>query len=341
MVFDNTQPHPSDALSLVELTLYHQLMDYRAAEGLAPIALSQGLTTTAGRHAADTVYNIWEAGLSLPEGANLHSWSDAPYYSDHSEAPVMWEAPQRTGTTYPGYGFEISASGYSNTGYALQGWQGSSGHDAVIVNEGIWANQTWNAIGIGVEMVPSIGRIYHVWFGREQDPDGAGVIRGTDLADTIDGTAFRDHVQGGNDDDTLSGQSGRDLLQGGQGHDDLNGNTGRDTLHGMKGDDNLSGGAGRDRLIGGKGDDMLKGGGKSDLFIFKASDFGVDQITDYEGDRIRITAEGEASTLAELSAALTIKNGDAFYDHLGDGQNTILFKGVSVESLDLSLFDLG
>ena len=37
--------------------------------------------------------------LHNPEGANLHSWSDAPYYSDHSQAQVMWDAPERIGTT--------------------------------------------------------------------------------------------------------------------------------------------------------------------------------------------------------------------------------------------------
>ena len=68
MTFVNTQPHAADALSLVELDLYHLIMDYRAEMGLEPIPLSLALTTTAGRHAADTAYNIWQAGLVLPTG---------------------------------------------------------------------------------------------------------------------------------------------------------------------------------------------------------------------------------------------------------------------------------
>ncbi len=345
MTFDNAQPHAADALSLTELDLYHLIMDYRASKGLAPIPLSENLTTTAGRHAADTLYNIWEAGVSLPEGANLHSWSDAFYYGDHRAPEVMWEAPDRIGTDYPGYGFEISAAGYGDIASALSGWQGSNGHDQVIVNEGIWASQTWNSIGIGVEFDSSVGtyggRVFHVWFGREVDPDGAGTVAGTVGDDTIDGTAFDDVIRGAAGGDTLVGGKGNDRLRGDAGEDTLVGGLGRDKLDGGAGRDVLAGNGGRDRIDGGKGNDVLKGGSKSDLFVFDDANFGRDKIKDSNGDRIKISAPGEAANEIELAAAITDRNGNAVYDHGGDGKNVIVFQGVTEAQLDLALFDLG
>lgn len=176
----------SDGLSQAEYDLYELIMAYRATAGLPRIPLSTSLTIVAGRHTLDTVFNIWEAGVTLPDEANLHSWSDAIYYADHSLAPNMWEAPQRLGTSYTGSGYEISAAGQPSIEAALEGWQGSTGHDNVIMNRDSWANIEWNAIGIGVyqpeggydSSKPFGGTIYHVWFGRVEDPAGLPDIPG-------------------------------------------------------------------------------------------------------------------------------------------------------------------
>ena len=223
-------------------------MDYRVANGLSVIPLSDGLTVTAGRHAVDSYENIFKAGLTLPAGANLHSWSDAPYFSDHSQAEVMWEAPQRLGTTYPGSGFEISASGYGSIEAALGGWQGSAGHDAVILNTGIWASQQWSSIGVGVEM-HNDARYYHVWFGRETDPGGRPVVEGDASAETFEGTAANNVIYGFGGADTLDGAAGADRLLGGAGNDSLFGGNGADLLDGGAGSDRMSGGLGNDFYI--------------------------------------------------------------------------------------------
>ena len=252
-------------------------MAYRASEGLDPIPLSLGLTTTAGRHTADMLYNIWNAGMVLPDGANLHSWSDAPYYRDHRDPNVMWDAPERIGTSYTDSGFEISAAGQSDIKAALTGWQNSSGHDAVIVNSGPWSDLEWNAIGIGVAHDPSVatyqGDVYHVWFGRDPDPDGAPVINGTSGNDKVIGTAFEDDIRAkaghddvssGDGDDDVTGGGGKDTLKGQRGHDALSGQSGNDKLVGGQGNDDLSGGGGGDKLFGGKGNDLLQGGRGND-----------------------------------------------------------------------------
>jgi Ca2+-binding RTX toxin-like protein len=213
-----------DSLSQVELDLYHLIMDYRAENGLASIALSESLTVTAGRHAIDTTANIWDESIELPDGANLHSWSDDYYYSDHSSPETMWYAPSRLGTAYTSPGFEISAAGYASVEAALEGWKGSSGHDDVILNNSIWTDMEWTSIGIGVEIGSGEndnygGLVYHVWFGADVDPAGAPVIYAGSADDEVIGTDFVDEIYGEAGDDTIDGGTGADLLVGGDGSD--------------------------------------------------------------------------------------------------------------------------
>ena len=281
-------PTSQDTLSPDEMRLYHLIMDYRADNGLAAIPLSADLTLVAGRHTLDTTQNIWAAGLELPEGANTHSWSDAPYFSDHRDPSVMWEAPARLGTDYPGFGFEISGAGYRNIEAALVGWQTSAGHNAVILNQGIWAPSDWNAIGIGVETNATPGgggfgnfggRIYHVWFGREVDDDVPTTL-GTNAGETIMGTRFDDAVLGQGGHDNITGGDGDDLIEGGDGSDTINGGNGddmltggssendlRDVIYGGAGDDIIDGGYGNDELRGDAGNDVIAGGFGADTVI--------------------------------------------------------------------------
>jgi hypothetical protein len=81
------------------------------------------------------------------------------------------------------------------------------------------------------------------------DPnDGAYVLygHGADAAVTLNGTAARQTIVGGQFADTLSGLDGNDRLYG---------NAGDDTLSGGNGADVLTGGAGNDALMGGSGND--------------------------------------------------------------------------------------
>ena len=263
MTVDIYAPTPSDTLSLVELKLYHRIMDYRAAEGLDPIPLSASLTLTAGRHALDSYHNFHEAGRELLPGTNLHSWSDAPYYSDHRDPRVMWDAPERLGTPYPTAGFEISGRDYPGVGAALAGWKGSSGHDAVIVNSGAWSTQAWQAIGVGV-VLRQDKPYYHVWFGAAADPAGPPAVLGAGGDDVIEGTVFSDRLYGRRGDDEIDGARGEDDIVGGGGDDVLDGGGGQDRIWGGAGRDALNGGAVGDLLSGGGGSDRLKGGGGGD-----------------------------------------------------------------------------
>jgi hypothetical protein len=253
-----------DDLSLAELDLYHAIMDYRAGLGLAPIPLSRALTTTAGRHVADTRGNVWAEGDDQPPGG-LHGWSDARY--DSADPQAMREAPARLGTGYPGEGHEISAYGYPDGDAALAAWQRSPGHDALLAERGGWADPGFAAIGVGLETAPGPGiyggRVFHVWFGEAADPTGPPTLRGTGEGERIVATRFADRIAAG---------GGDDRLRGGSGHD------------------RLFGQAGDDRLVAGPGRDLLKGGAGADTFVFDERGLaGRDRIADFAPGRDRVS----------------------------------------------------
>lgn len=72
----------------------------------------------------------------------------------------MWNKPREI-ANFDTDGFEIS--GYGSAGLtpqqALDLWKTSTGHNAVIVNEGIWKSKSWQSIGIGMG-----ARYIVVWF---------------------------------------------------------------------------------------------------------------------------------------------------------------------------------
>lgn len=329
MPVDVTKPTSQDSLSLEELTLYHQITAYRASLGLAAIPLSGGLTTTAGRHVVDTRENIWAAGLTLPAGTSLHSWSNAPYYADNRDPSVMWNAPQRVNSGYDSAGYEISASGFANTGLALDGWIGSPSHNAILTETGVWANIDLLAIGIGVDTSPGAGiyrgRIFHVWFGETADPTIPDIV-GTTAADTVQGTLFADRIFGRGGSDFIYGSDGDDDLRGEAGWDQLFGDAGNDVLNGGAGNDRLRGGAGDDRLVGGAGDDRLWGGDGADTLNGGA---GADIINGGTGLDM-LTGGGGADTFVFAALAES---------RVAEGRSTITDFQRGIDHIDLSAID--
>jgi uncharacterized protein YkwD len=141
--------------------------DYRADNGLPAIALSPSLCLVADTHVHDLADN---SPHTAPGGCNLHSWSDqgpwSPccYTPDHAQAQCMWDKPAEL-TSYPGYGYENAASGVNTAQGALAGWQGSSAHNAVILNQDIWAAHPWSAVGASIYQGYAV-----LWFGEQADP---------------------------------------------------------------------------------------------------------------------------------------------------------------------------
>ena len=157
----------SQNISLEEQKLYNDIMEYRRIMGLSSIPLSGSLTFVAQTHVKDLQTSKLEN-----KSCNLHSWSSngtwtsCCYTDDHAKASCMWNKPSEL-TSYKGNGYEIAHGVYGasvTAESALNGWKGSPGHNAVIINEGIWADNNWNAIGIGISNGYAV-----VWFGVDID----------------------------------------------------------------------------------------------------------------------------------------------------------------------------
>ncbi len=147
-----------------EAELLELINEYRMANGLPAIPTSTSMMIVAQTHAEDLAVNDPAVGA-----CNLHSWSDAGpwtpccYTPDHAQAQCMWDKPREL-TDYPGNGYEISAAGTPTAASALSAWQGSPAHNDVILNQGIWADNPWGAIGAGMHSGYAV-----VWFGVESD----------------------------------------------------------------------------------------------------------------------------------------------------------------------------
>jgi len=147
---------------------------YRQDNGLPEVPISGDLMAVALAHVMDL--NANQPHTSCGAGGNMHSWSDNPnwngttgdgawkgccYPSDHSNAACMWDKPKEI-TGYSSNGHEVAhwSSGTPTPQSALSSWKASTAHNAVILNQAIWANQQWNALGAAVG-----GHYACAWFG--------------------------------------------------------------------------------------------------------------------------------------------------------------------------------
>jgi uncharacterized protein YkwD len=162
------KPAAKVCLTVEEKRLVDAMNDYRRSKGLPGLAATKSLSYVAKTHAADLSDNHPTSGMcNMHSWSSKGSWSPCCYTSDHAKAQCMWKKPQEL-SDYKGSGFEISAggSGGIDAATALRVWQGSSGHNAVIINQGMW-NKAWRAFGVGIK-----GSYAVAWFGNEADPMG-------------------------------------------------------------------------------------------------------------------------------------------------------------------------
>ena len=169
---------PGYCLAAEEAQLADLLNAHRRANGLADVPASKSLSTVAQWHVRDLQLHNPASGTD-PRGqsCNLHSWSafgdwtPVCYTSDHYYASGMWLKPNEiTHGVYSSYGFEIAVGGQGWTATAeaaLDSWKSSPPHNAVILEQGVWAGYQWPAMGVGV-----YGGYAVTWFGRAADPAG-------------------------------------------------------------------------------------------------------------------------------------------------------------------------
>lgn len=184
---------PGVCLTDDEAQLLGLINGYRADNGFPPIPWSKSLSKVGQWH-------VWDLLTNDPVGGscNAHSWSaygeTAPevYWTevcyDGTSGTHMWNKPsQISGGVYTASGYEISAwswGSYISPALALEVWQDSPSHDAVILNQGIWASHPWGAMGVGM-----FDKYAVVWFGDQTDP--AGTIAACN-------EVFNDGFEGGN-----------------------------------------------------------------------------------------------------------------------------------------------
>lgn len=156
-------------VSAEEIKLYNLINEYRKQKRLPKIPLSKSLTFVAQTHSRDLMDNDPVKG-----NCNGHSWSSKGnwtsccYTPDHKEKECMWNKPKEL-TNYTSNGYEISyfSSAGATPEQALSIWQKSKGHNPLLINSGIWKEDQWNAIGIGIYK-----NYATVWFGVEVDKEG-------------------------------------------------------------------------------------------------------------------------------------------------------------------------
>ncbi|MBW4648779.1 MAG: DUF4347 domain-containing protein [Kastovskya adunca ATA6-11-RM4] len=185
------------------------------------------------------------------------------------------------------------------------------------------------------------------------DNDSLNIINGTNLTDTLVGTAGGDRLYGFGGHDTISGglgndqlyggdgndilfgdsqnslTGGDDLIYGGTGNDRIYGGAGNDNLYGEVGDDQIWGDAGNDRLWGGLGNDILTGGEGRDTFVFARGE-GTDTIRDFKvgEDYIGLTA---GLSLGQLS--ITQRSSHTWITDTTNGQTLAILTGVNASTL--------
>ena len=156
-----------------EAKLYYIINAYRERQGLQKLSFSKSLTTVARTHVSDSnTYTPENQRDSRGMQGNLHSWSNhgswtpVVYTSDHEYAANMWSKPREL-TSYTGNGYEISSwnSGNITPEDALDLWENSSGHNAVMTTQGNWSDL--KTMGVAID-----GKYAHVWFGSAADPAG-------------------------------------------------------------------------------------------------------------------------------------------------------------------------
>lgn len=159
-------PAFSQELNSQEKELFKLITEYRKSLNLPEIPISRSLTTVAQTHVKDLQIN-----KPVNNVCNLHSWSSngkwqpVCYIGDKKSAQLMWSKPREL-TSYKGDGYEIAfySSDSVDVLKALKSWKESVGHNDVILNRGMWARNSWKAIGIGIYKSYAV-----IWFGVEQE----------------------------------------------------------------------------------------------------------------------------------------------------------------------------
>jgi hypothetical protein len=150
-----------DEVSQQEKELFKIINDYRKANNLPPIELSESLSFVANRHLLDLNNNV---------KSFTHGWSNCPYDIKNDKTwNCVFEAPQRLKSSYVGNGYENlyrNLNGSATPELALEAWKKSPMHNNLILNLDVWKTTKFNAFGIAIS-----GNYASMWFGSGEGKD--------------------------------------------------------------------------------------------------------------------------------------------------------------------------
>jgi len=262
-------------------------------------------------------------------GANYSGrYAAAPQLDDIRAAQIEYGANMTTRTGDTRYGFNANAdrawfeASSSSTRLIFAVWDaggtdtfdfsGYSQAQLIDLREGFFSNVgslTGNvAVAQGARIENAIGGF------------GADTINGNALNNVIEGNAGADRVFAGAGHDTIDGGSGSSFLRGEDGNDSIQGGAAFDDLQGNMGNDTESGGDGDDWVVGGKDHDLLYGNEGADLVY---GNLGEDTCIGGGGDDVVRGGQGNDSLMGEAGADFV--SGDRGEDTMTGGAGADIF----------------
>lgn len=266
-----------------------------------------------GRYAASPQLDDIRAA-QIEYGANMTTRTGNTVYGFNSNAGRAWFEATSSSTRLI---FAVWDAGGSDT----FDFSGYSQNQLIDLREGFFSNVgslTGNvAVAQGAQIENAIG--------------GFG-------ADTINGNALNNHIQGNGGADRVFAGAGHDTIDGGSGTSYLRGEAGNDSIVGGASFDDLQGNMGNDTEVGGLGDDWVVGGKDNDvLYGNEGNDIVYGNIGDdlcIGGDGDDTVRGGQGNDSLEGGAGADFISGDRGADTMTGGAGADLFHSFTGAGLD-------
>ncbi|KAI9294114.1 hypothetical protein K502DRAFT_11039 [Neoconidiobolus thromboides FSU 785] len=136
--------------------IVNELNAERSKRGLYQINISKKLTKVAQAHVDD----LSKYADSKP---GLHDWPSVFKCKISEGYKCMWDKPRQL-TGYSGNGYEVSFLGLTKPKDLIRGWLNSKPHAEVLLNQGSWHDNKWEAVGAATR-----GQYSVMWFGEVSD----------------------------------------------------------------------------------------------------------------------------------------------------------------------------
>jgi len=283
-------------------------------------------------------YTVMSYFAETNTGGNYSGrYAAAPQLDDIRAAQIEYGANMTTRTGNTVYGFNSNAqrawfeASSSSTRLIFAVWDaggndtfdfsGYSQNQLIDLREGFFSNVgslTGNvAVAQGAQIENAIGGF------------GADTINGNALNNLIQGNSGADRVFAGSGHDTIDSGSGTSYLRGEDGNDSIVGGSSFDDLQGNMGADTATGGLGDDWVVGGKDNDILYGNEGSDIVY---GNIGDDLVIGGDGDDTVRGGQGNDSLQGDAGADFMA--GDRGSDTVAGGAGADLFHSFAGAGLD-------